>query len=390
MIVASWTGEAVSGNRRLVPGKGRLIADLRYKSFKTSLAWTLKAARATPLLGPVFVRLELELPARMDTDAVIKSCLDALQLAGVVENDRQVTEIEAVRVGNAGKWSTIRFYVKEAEGAKAGWGSPGVVADCVVLPAAGCDCRVRAGDREMKKQAEVALVTAEEAPCGPVVETKEKTMDDNFAQSFDAKDWAKAFCERFPQNDEGTMIGWFANAIMRGFDEAHRPTPSGDATPWIQAVGQIHATACPSKVVQPDNPQAMADEVCAVLRAARTEGLREAKSPAPVKAEEPRGDLRERLLKYLWARFGTCNPDIGDADRILALIPPQTVKVEEGKRWRCIGCDKTWTDAEKQQAELTCDIEAEGIGPLYHWVGSKSSQDGGWCGPVVSAEEEGK
>lgn len=48
--------------------------------------------------------------------------------------------------------------------------------------------------------------------------------------SFDAKDWAAAFCKianedlgyRDPAGDpidEGWMIGWFANALMRGLDE---------------------------------------------------------------------------------------------------------------------------------------------------------------------------
>jgi hypothetical protein len=58
--------------------------------------------------------------------------------------------------------------------------------------------------------------------------------------SFDAKDWAKAFCRIANSHgfknakgetvDEDWMIGWFANALMRGFDEhaartksAHRP-----------------------------------------------------------------------------------------------------------------------------------------------------------------------
>jgi len=42
--------------------------------------------------------------------------------------------------------------------------------------------------------------------------------------SFDAKDWAEAFCAIVAKNhgialDEGWIIGWFANALMRGFDE---------------------------------------------------------------------------------------------------------------------------------------------------------------------------
>jgi hypothetical protein len=38
--------------------------------------------------------------------------------------------------------------------------------------------------------------------------------------SFDASDWAKAFCAANPGTDEAIMTTWFANALMRGFDEA--------------------------------------------------------------------------------------------------------------------------------------------------------------------------
>jgi hypothetical protein len=39
--------------------------------------------------------------------------------------------------------------------------------------------------------------------------------------SFDARDWAAAFLKYHPDKglDEGDMIGWFANALMRGYDE---------------------------------------------------------------------------------------------------------------------------------------------------------------------------
>jgi hypothetical protein len=38
--------------------------------------------------------------------------------------------------------------------------------------------------------------------------------------SFDAQDWAKAFCKLNPSADYGTMLAWFSGALMRGFDEA--------------------------------------------------------------------------------------------------------------------------------------------------------------------------
>lgn len=38
--------------------------------------------------------------------------------------------------------------------------------------------------------------------------------------SFDAKDWAEAFCKFNPEGPPvDIMIGWFANALMRGYDE---------------------------------------------------------------------------------------------------------------------------------------------------------------------------
>ena len=36
--------------------------------------------------------------------------------------------------------------------------------------------------------------------------------------SFDAKVWANEFCRMFPNMEKETMLGWFANAIMAGYD----------------------------------------------------------------------------------------------------------------------------------------------------------------------------
>jgi len=58
------------------------------------------------------VTLEVSLPARMDTEAVQKPCLDALELAGVVADDNQVVEVRTVRVGS-GKPARIAFVVEE-------------------------------------------------------------------------------------------------------------------------------------------------------------------------------------------------------------------------------------------------------------------------------------
>lgn len=40
--------------------------------------------------------------------------------------------------------------------------------------------------------------------------------------SFDARDWAEAFCKVFPETDEETVVTWFACALMRGYDEGRK------------------------------------------------------------------------------------------------------------------------------------------------------------------------
>jgi hypothetical protein len=34
----------------------------------------------------------------------------------------------------------------------------------------------------------------------------------------DARAWAKFYCETYPDADEETMVGWFANAMMAMYD----------------------------------------------------------------------------------------------------------------------------------------------------------------------------
>ncbi len=67
------------------------------------------------------------------------------------------------------------------------------------------------------------------APFSWVAAAKSKLPEGyEILRSFDARDWARAFVAHVTAKpsiatDEETMIGWFANALMRGYDE-HRPT----------------------------------------------------------------------------------------------------------------------------------------------------------------------
>jgi hypothetical protein len=49
--------------------------------------------------------------------------------------------------------------------------------------------------------------------------TKPEDRPDWPLPSFDARDWAKAFCKTNPAMDEEIMVVWFANALMRGYDQ---------------------------------------------------------------------------------------------------------------------------------------------------------------------------
>ena len=50
--------------------------------------------------------------------------------------------------------------------------------------------------------------------------------------SFNALDWARAFCKENPSADYDLMVAWFSAALMRGFDEANarRSGNGGSAT----------------------------------------------------------------------------------------------------------------------------------------------------------------
>lgn len=66
--------------------------------------------------------------------------------------------------------------------------------------------------------------------------TTEPPPEVRCTSSFDAADWARDFVAMVKwkptiATDEGTMIGWFANALMRGFDEHARRSADALASP---------------------------------------------------------------------------------------------------------------------------------------------------------------
>ena len=116
VIIASWRGKAVSENDRLLPGHGRFRANPAYKAFKESVAWVCRIEQrgGPPSEDPVSVRLFLELNPKMDAQNVLKPVFDALELAGVIKNDRQIRAFSCYREDRAaGEDDRIGIIVKE-------------------------------------------------------------------------------------------------------------------------------------------------------------------------------------------------------------------------------------------------------------------------------------
>jgi Holliday junction resolvase RusA-like endonuclease len=84
-----------------------------YKAFVASMAWTIRAKCPKPFPGRIRVRLEFYIPARMDIDALVKPCYDAIQLAGLVRDDNLIEHGEQFRAGTARGESVICFVVEE-------------------------------------------------------------------------------------------------------------------------------------------------------------------------------------------------------------------------------------------------------------------------------------
>jgi Holliday junction resolvase RusA-like endonuclease len=110
-----WTGKAISANRRLAVGKGRVYSEPQYQRFIDSMAWTIKAkALSRTFQGKIRVDLEFDIPARMDVDALVKPCWDAVQRSGLVKDDNQISMGSQQRTGIAAASSSrILFLIRQ-------------------------------------------------------------------------------------------------------------------------------------------------------------------------------------------------------------------------------------------------------------------------------------
>ncbi len=100
-----------------------------------------------------------------------------------------------------------------------------------------------------KARDEAQDVRTSASPAEPAL--RDGATDCNFLLStMDAKVWADEFCKHNKALDHGTMLGWFANAIMTGHDEAQRRALKSPATGAQEQVGAGNAAKVPHVMQQ--------------------------------------------------------------------------------------------------------------------------------------------
>lgn len=93
-------------------------------------------------------------------------------------------------------------------------------------------------------------VVARPAPSAETA-TPEPKNKETFRQTFDARDWAREFVQTLRKHpniaaDESTMLGWFANALMRGYDEGWERCLRRDVDPPPPPSGIVETGPSPS------------------------------------------------------------------------------------------------------------------------------------------------
>lgn len=96
MIRINWKGKAVSKNKWHGVRNGRIYQTKEYKAFKESLAYTLRAQKVPQFESPS-VMIAATLPARFDHMNLVDPVCDALELAGVVENDNDLADVHILK-----------------------------------------------------------------------------------------------------------------------------------------------------------------------------------------------------------------------------------------------------------------------------------------------------
>jgi Holliday junction resolvase RusA-like endonuclease len=98
-----WTGKAVSVNRWKEPhiisgGKPGMHETKAYREFKSDVAMTIKATGHTLIVGYYDMVLSVVLWKMIDTANIIKPVQDAIELSGIIKDDRYIRDVTVRRM----------------------------------------------------------------------------------------------------------------------------------------------------------------------------------------------------------------------------------------------------------------------------------------------------
>lgn len=90
--ILTWTGKAVNVNKWHVVRKGRIYPSREYEEFIDSLSWTFKAG-CQEKFSKMGIKIKSKIGKTADHQNLLKPICDALERAGIIDNDRSIGKI---------------------------------------------------------------------------------------------------------------------------------------------------------------------------------------------------------------------------------------------------------------------------------------------------------
>jgi hypothetical protein len=117
--------------------------------------------------------------------------------------------------------------------------------------------------------------------------------EQRFPHTMDAQIWAAEFVKLNPGADEGNMIGWFANAIMAGYDTAQHRAARSETGP----LGWVHFTT-------PNHPDRWDTQEYGIIEFANAAEAKKAEALFNKLEAEREAAVRD-AERYRWLRGAT-------------------------------------------------------------------------------------
>lgn len=106
-IQLTYEGPVVTENKRLVPARGRLVPNGKYKKFKQDMAVVFKSQTAIRNIKDFNIEIYIYCNNRIDAHNLIKPIMDSLQDADIIQNDKDCSILHLVKGSNKGSKDTL-------------------------------------------------------------------------------------------------------------------------------------------------------------------------------------------------------------------------------------------------------------------------------------------